>query len=77
MKLTPAQLNQLIELTVSAKADAIGCDGCFDLMDRLAQAEIDGISLPQELEQVRNHLEQCVCCRYEYDALLTALKEVQ
>ncbi|MEQ1826244.1 MAG: hypothetical protein ABL921_09865 [Pirellula sp.] len=77
MKLTPTQLNKLIELTVSAKADALGCDGCFALMDQFAQAELDGTSVSEELEQVRTHLEQCVCCRDEYKALLSALNEIR
>jgi len=45
-------------------------------MDQLAQAELEGREVPQALELVQIHLEQCKCCRDEYDALLTALREI-
>ena len=76
MKLGLNQLKDLINLVVTAKADSIGCDGCFELMDQLAQAELDGNPLPESLTAVREHLKLCKCCRDEYAALLTALRAI-
>jgi hypothetical protein len=77
MKLDAKQLTDLIQLTSTARGeDLLGCDGCFELMDQLAQAELEGREVPQALELVQIHLEQCKCCRDEYDALLTALREI-
>ena len=78
MKLDAKQLTDLIQLTATARGeDLLGCNGCFELMDQLAQAELDGREVPQALELVQIHLEQCKCCRDEYDALLTALREIE
>lgn len=78
MKLDTRQLTDLIQLTATARGeDLLGCNGCFELMDQLAQAELDGREVPQALELVQIHLEQCKCCRDEYDALLTALREIE
>jgi hypothetical protein len=78
MKLDTNQLTDLIQLAATARGeDTLGCDGCFELMDQLAQAELDGREIPKALELVRIHLEQCKCCRDEYDALLTALREIE
>ena len=78
MKLDAKQLTDLIHLTATARGDdTLGCNGCFDLMDQLAQAELEDRGVPQALEMVRIHLEQCKCCRDEYDALLTALREIE
>ncbi|MFO1001304.1 MAG: hypothetical protein U0936_13245 [Planctomycetaceae bacterium] len=78
MKLDAKQLAELIQLTATARGeDTLGCNGCFELMDQLAQAELDGLEIPHALEMVQIHLEQCTCCRDEYDALLTALREVE
>lgn len=78
MKLDAKQLAELIQLTVTARGeDTLGCNGCFELMDQLAQAELEGLEVPKSLELVQIHLEQCTCCRDEYDALLTALREVE
>lgn len=78
MKLDVKQLAHLIQLTTAARSeDILGCDGCFELMDQLAQAELEDREVPRALEMVRIHLEQCKCCRDEYDALLTALREIE
>lgn len=77
MQLSYQQITNLIELTVTTKNDSLGCDGCLELMDQFAQAELDGSMLPTALECVRTHLEQCKCCKDEYEALMIALREVQ
>ncbi len=77
MLLSYQQIANLIELTVTTKHDSLGCDGCLELVDQMAQAELDGVAIPQSLECVRVHLEQCKCCKDEYEALMIALREVQ
>lgn len=77
MQLSHQQVTNLIELTVTTKDDSLGCDGCLELMDQFAQAELDGTTIPKALESVRIHLEQCKCCKDEYEALMIALREVQ
>lgn len=76
MKLDSFQVKELFSLLVNAKADSIGCDGCYELMDQFAQAELDGITIPESLIAVREHLEQCKCCRDEYSALVAALRAI-
>ncbi len=77
MQLSYHQITNLIELAITTKDDSLGCDGCLELMDQFAQAELDGTTIPEALECVRIHLEQCKCCKDEYEALMTALREVQ
>jgi len=78
MNLDAKQIAELIKLTATARSeDTIGCNGCFELMDQFAQAELEGRDVPEALEVVRVHLEQCKCCRDEYNALLTALREIE
>ena len=77
MQLSFQQITNLIELAVTTKDDSLGCDGCLELIDQFAQAELDGTTIPQALECVRIHLEQCKCCKDEYEALMIALREVQ
>jgi hypothetical protein len=77
MKLSYQQISHLIVLTLSTKVDILGCDGCLELMDKFAQAELDRVELPDALECVRIHLEQCKCCRDEYEALMIGLYAIQ
>ena len=77
MKLNAQQIADLIDLTAGTTQDAIGCDGCYELLDQFAQAELDGIPIPESLKVVHDHLVQCKCCRDEYSALLTGLRELE
>lgn len=76
MKLTPKQLANLVAMATSVKGEALGCDGCFALMDQLAQADIEGRAVPDALQIVQSHITQCKCCKDEYDSLLAALREI-
>lgn len=77
MQLSYQQITNLIELTFVTKEDSLGCDGCLELIDQFAQAELDRTTMPKTLEVVRVHLEQCKCCKDEYEALVVALREIQ
>ncbi|MCP4891233.1 hypothetical protein N9D23_13095 [Rubripirellula sp.] len=77
MKLTPKQLSELIQLAVQSRPDdTIGCDGCHELMEEFAQAELDGVEISDSLLVVQAHLAQCRCCRAEYKALIEGLREI-
>lgn len=76
MKIEPNQLRDLLNLVITAKADSLGCDGCHELMDQFAQAELENRPVPESLQAVQDHLEMCKCCRDEYAALLTALHAI-
>lgn len=76
MQMTVVQISRLVELAIATKPDALGCDGCLELMDQFAQADLDGIDIPEALDVVRTHIEQCKCCKDEYQALMSALREI-
>ncbi len=57
MKLDNRQIKNLLDLVVTSKADSIGCDGCYELMDEFAQSELDGRPLSDSLGAVRDHLD--------------------
>jgi hypothetical protein len=77
MRLSEQQLVMLATLVEQvSERDKLGCDGCYELMDQFADAMMAEQDLHPSLQDVRAHLEQCRCCRYEYQALLLALREV-
>jgi hypothetical protein len=77
MKIDQEQFARLLDMVTSTLPDDLGCDGCYELMDQLAQCELDGSGLSQSLALVQAHISQCKCCRDEYDALLTALRAMK
>jgi hypothetical protein len=77
MKLNEGQFAMLGSLVVEVnERDQLGCDGCSELIAQFADTMIAGDEIDPMLEAVREHLLQCRCCRYEYEALLVALREI-
>ena len=78
--LTFAQVQKLLTTVSKSVPDQLNCDGCFELIGTLADAELHGDE-PSDalksdaLEAVKVHLSQCPCCAYEYATLLEALQE--
>ena len=61
---------------VSTRSDEIGCDECFDQVDRYAEMILDGRDAASALPLVRDHLNRCNDCREEFEALVTALRSL-
>ncbi len=73
MIITIQQAIKLLESVSNAAPDDMNCEGCFELISELADAEHRGWPLSDRLESVRVHLSQCTCCAYEYESLLEAI----
>jgi hypothetical protein len=52
------------------RGDDIGCDGCFDELDRYVELELAGADADTAIPGMRMHLESCAVCRDEHDSLL-------
>lgn len=59
------------------RPDEIGCDECFEKLDKFAEMELAGKSPGKAMPLVQDHLNKCGDCREEYEALLEALKELE
>jgi hypothetical protein len=52
----------------------IGCDECFEQLDRYVEMTLTGLDAAQAMHLVRDHLEICGECHEEFAALLEALR---
>ena len=52
------------------------CDDCFGRIGEFAEYALEGRELSEGMKVIQVHLEQCPCCRGEYEALIEALQEV-
>ncbi len=75
-KLTLSSLKVLVNGITSSHSDFIGCDECWDQIDRFAEIELTGRDAAEVLPLVEDHLERCGHCREEFEALLKALKNL-
>ena len=52
-------------------AQEIGCDECFEQLDRYVDLELAGRDVDAALPGFRAHLEGCPACREEHESLRT------
>jgi len=76
MSLNKQQIDALLGLISSAESDSADCDSCFEHLAEFAETELSGKDIPEALQTVQRHLQQCPCCREEYEALLEGLRAV-
>jgi hypothetical protein len=62
-------LNKLVRAVAETRESEIGCDECFEQMDRFAEIEFSASAMPL----VHDHLSKCEDCREVYEALLIAI----
>ena len=55
----------------------IGCDECFEQLDRFVEMKLSGLDAAQAMPLVQEHLEICGECREEFAALLAALQATE
>lgn len=53
-----------------AEAEAeVGCDKCFDMLDRYVELELAGADADATIPGLRTHLAGCPACREEHESL--------
>jgi hypothetical protein len=70
-------LKELLRRALHTRPDEVGCETCFDSLDKFVELELDGKDASQALPLVKRHLELCNGCNDEYKALLAALQQIQ
>ena len=70
------RLKGLVRAIVTTRPDEIGCDECFEQLDRFVEMELAGKNPAEALPLVEDHLSRCRDCREEFEALLGVLRVV-
>jgi hypothetical protein len=52
----------------------VGCDECFELLDRYVELEVAGTDADAALPGLRAHLEGCPACREEHESLAALVR---
>ena len=61
---------QVIARLLGPAEPEVGCDECFELLDRYVELEVDGADADAALPGLRAHLEGCPACHEEHESLL-------
>ena len=74
MKIQEKKLKNFVTLIANTTPDEIACDDCYEHMNRFADMLQDGKDPAKVLPLVQQHLEMCMLCGEEFDALVEALE---
>jgi hypothetical protein len=72
--LEPHVVRRLVRGIVTTRPDEIGCQECFEELDRFVEMRLAGKDAAEAMPLVQDHLERCGDCREEFEALLAALQ---
>ncbi len=67
-------LKRIAREIITTRPDEIGCDECFEQLDRFVEMKLAGKNAAEAMPLVQDHLERCDDCREEFEALLAALR---
>ena len=67
----------LVKEIAEVREVEIGCDECFEQLDRFVEMKLSGLDAAQAMPLVQEHLEMCGECREEFAALLAALQTAE
>ena len=67
------KVRELVRAIVTARAEEIACDQCFEQLDRFVEMILAGVGAAQAVPLVQDHLEHCLDCHEEFEALLEVL----
>jgi predicted anti-sigma-YlaC factor YlaD len=62
-------LEQALSRLLGPAGAEIGCDACFEELDRYVELELAGKDTDAAVPGLRAHLEGCPACREEYESL--------
>lgn len=68
------ELSYLVRVIARTREHEIGCDECLEQVDRFVETELSGLDAAKAMPLVQDHLDMCVDCREEFEALLEALR---
>ncbi|MBD0348293.1 MAG: hypothetical protein ICV59_03995 [Thermoleophilia bacterium] len=63
------ELKQALGRLLGPAAPEVGCDVCFDELDRYVELEVAGRDADAAIPGLRAHLEGCPACREEHESL--------
>jgi anti-sigma factor RsiW len=65
----PEEMKQTLARLLGPEGPEVGCDECFEQLDRYVEIELAGQDADAALPGLRAHLEGCPACREEHESL--------
>jgi hypothetical protein len=65
----PQAGDDLIRRLLGSAAPEVGCEECFEELDRFVELELSGVAADSEIPGMRPHLDGCPACHEDYLSL--------
>jgi hypothetical protein len=65
----PGELQRAVDRLLGPAGQELGCDACFEELDRYVELELAGADAEAAVPGLRAHLDGCAACREEHDSL--------
>ena len=75
MIISDEQIQAMLKLLALTKDVEPSCDECLKELGEFAETTLAGKTIPEGLNYIDEHLERCVECREEFEALRAALED--
>ena len=69
--------DQLLSHLLGPSGPEVGCDECFDQLDRFVELELEGHDVDVALPGLRAHLDGCPACREEHESLVALVRAAE
>ena len=63
------EVEQALNRLLGPAEPELGCDACFEQLDRYVELEVAGADADAAVPGLRAHLDGCAACREEHDSL--------
>ncbi|HET8528063.1 MAG TPA: hypothetical protein VFL60_04075 [Gaiellaceae bacterium] len=67
-------VKQTLSQLLGPSGPEVGCDECFEQLDRFVELEAAGQDAVAALPGLREHLQGCPACREEHESLLALVR---
>lgn len=74
MQLNLETLKKLARSIATTKEEEVACEECFDVVDQFVEMKLQGKIAEEAMPLIQDHLNRCLACRDEFEALLDAVK---
>jgi hypothetical protein len=71
----PSRTDRLVDGLLGPVGPELGCDECFEELDRYVELELAGADADAAIPGMRAHLEGCSACAEDHESLRALLSE--
>lgn len=72
-----ATLKKMVQAIAATRSDEYDCELCYEKLEKFVELDLIGEDPEETYPLVKNHLDSCVGCAEEYQALLDALRGME